>query len=67
MYISYGNHNANKKTILIYYDMAFYTFYLFISINTIQESIVSPFDTLIIHDVYIWLPVLTSFHTYMSP
>lgn len=26
MYIGYGNHYGNKKTILIYYDMTFYTF-----------------------------------------
>lgn len=29
MYIGYGNHNGNKKTILVYYDMTFYAFYLF--------------------------------------
>ena len=28
MHIGYGNHNGNKKTILIHYDMAFYTFLL---------------------------------------
>lgn len=45
--------------------MAFYSFFLFISINTVQRSIVSPFDTLTIHDVYTWNHVLTLFYTYM--
>lgn len=42
MYIGYGNHNGNKKTILVYYDMTFYAFYLFISINAVQSSVVPP-------------------------
>lgn len=50
MYIGYGNHNSNKKTILIYYDITFYALCLFISTNTVQRNIVSLFDTLTIHD-----------------
>lgn len=35
MYIGNGNYNGNKKTILVDYNMMFYTFYLFVSINAV--------------------------------
>lgn len=42
MHIDYSNHNGNKKTILIYYDMTFHIFYLFISSDTVQRNVVPP-------------------------
>ncbi len=41
-------------------------FYLFVSVDTVQSRIVSPFDTLAVHDPHTWLHLLTAFHTDMS-
>ncbi len=65
MHISYGDHNGNKKAMLIHYDMPFYAFYLFVSINTVQRSIVPPSDALTVHNSYTGFQALTAFHTYM--
>ena len=46
--------------------MTFYTFYFFISVNTIQGNIVPPFDTLTIHDTYTWFHVLTAYDHVIS-
>ena len=66
MHIGYGNHNGNKKTILVHYDMAFYTFYLFISVDTVQGSVVTSFYALTVHDVNTWFHALTALHSYMT-
>lgn len=66
MYTGYGHHNDNEEAILVYYDMTFYSLYLFILISAVQGNIVSPFDTLAIHDTDTWFLVLTAFDTYMS-
>ena len=66
MHVCYCDHNSYKKAILVYYDMTLYAFYLFISVNTVQGCIISPFDTLAIHDAYTWLHSLATFQTDMA-
>lgn len=66
MHIGYGNHNGNKETLLVPYDMAFYSFNLFIPVNTVQGSIVTPFNALTVHDADTWLHTLTVLHSDVS-
>ncbi len=43
MYIGYGNHNGNTKTILVHYDMAFYPFTFLFPSTPFKEALLPHF------------------------
>ena len=63
MHASYCYHDSYQETVLVNDDMAFDAFHLYIAVNAIKGTVVTPADTLAVHNTNACLGILTVLDT----
>jgi hypothetical protein len=63
MYASYCYHDSYQETVLIHDDMTLNALHLLIAVNVIKRTVVTPADTLTVHNTHARFGFLTFLDT----